>query len=182
MQAGANSPVLVVTGAAGSGKSTLGRALARALRAPLIDLDSMTNPLLDELGPALGSEHWNSPGPMSERIRRGRYASLRAAASDLVSVGQRPVLVAPFTRELAGGDEWAALMGSVWPREVRVVYLTGPATVFEQRRRQRGAERDRHRVAATSPDRRPAIPHLELDATTGTDELVDLVLAAFEAG
>ena len=41
--------VVAVAGVAGSGKSTLGRALAVGLGLPLLDLDAVTNPLLDRL-------------------------------------------------------------------------------------------------------------------------------------
>ena len=53
-QGGPPVGTLAVAGVAGSGKSTLGRALATALRLPLLDLDAVTNPLLDRLvGPVL---------------------------------------------------------------------------------------------------------------------------------
>ena len=51
---GGHPGTVAVAGVAGSGKSTLGRALATALHLPLVDLDAVTNPLLDRLvGPVL---------------------------------------------------------------------------------------------------------------------------------
>lgn len=53
--------VILVAGAPGSGKSTLGRELSRELGLPLLDLDTVTNPVLDALvEPVLNGEHWHS--------------------------------------------------------------------------------------------------------------------------
>src|SRR6185437_16887052 len=99
---------IAVAGAAGSGKSTLGRALATALGLPLLDLDAVTNPLLDRLvGPVLPA-HWLA-APHGELIREARYAALRAVAHDVVATAGGAVVVAPFTAELTGGSEWTAL-------------------------------------------------------------------------
>lgn len=164
---------LVVAGIAGSGKSTLGAALARVLRAPLLDLDSLTNPLLDRLEGAL-DEHWLS-GPLGAQIREGRYAALRRTAVDVLDSVGVVVLVAPFTAELRGGDEWERLRGELAPAVVQVLHLVGDPAVFAARRELRGEPRDAHRP----PDpEEPTIgvPALCVDAGLPTDRQVELLL------
>ncbi len=135
---------VVVAGVAGSGKSTLGRLLATALRLPLLDLDAVTNPLLDRLvGPVLAA-HWLAP-PHGELVREGRYAALRAVAHDVVATAGGAVLVAPFSAELTGGRAWAELVAAVAPTELGVIYLDGDPELLARRRAARGEPRDRHR-------------------------------------
>jgi len=136
--------VVVVAGVAGSGKSTLGRELAAAMRVPLLDLDAVTNPLLDRMvGPVLPT-HWLA-APHGELIREGRYAALRAVARDVVATVGYAVLVAPFTEELTGGAAWAELAEAVAPAEMRVLYLHGDPALLAARRTTRGEPRDAHR-------------------------------------
>lgn len=154
--------VIAVSGVAGSGKSTLGRRIATALRAPLLDLDTLTGPLLDGLhGPVL-TEHWLAPahGPA---IRDARYAALRATAAEVVATAGTAVLVAPFTAELAGGPEWDALLAAVAPAELRLVHLRGEPGLFARRRAARGEARDAHRPDVPAPSA-PAVGHLPVDA------------------
>ena len=105
----------VVAGPAGSGKSTLGRALAHARSAVLLDLDTATNSLLGAViaDATWGAGHWNEP-QHREVVRPARYAVLRALAGDQVL--DELVMVAPFTAELGGGPEWEALVLAVAPR------------------------------------------------------------------
>ncbi|CAH0233332.1 Shikimate kinase [Rhodococcoides fascians] len=167
-------PVLVVAGAAGSGKTTLGRELARRLGTALLDLDTLTNPLLEEMDSLMEGPHWNSAGPHSERIRAGRYAVVRAAARDLVQLGQRPVLVAPFTRELTGAPEWTLLVNELSPAATKVIHVDGSPELLARRRAARGAYRDAHRPV-DPPARTPSIPHLRVDAELTTAQQADLV-------
>jgi mannitol-1-/sugar-/sorbitol-6-phosphatase len=153
---------VAVAGVAGSGKSTLGRALAAGLRLPLLDLDSITNPLLDRLPGSALDGHWLA-SPHRAAIRDGRYAALRAVARDAVATAGGAVLVAPFTAEIAGGPDWRRLAGSVAPAEVRLIHLRGDAELLAARRAARGEPRDAHRPAGTDPVT-PAVPHLALDA------------------
>jgi mannitol-1-/sugar-/sorbitol-6-phosphatase len=193
--------VVVVTGVAGSGKSTLGRALASALGLPLLDLDSVTNPLLDRLvGPVLQA-HWLA-GPHGELIRAGRYAALRAVAGDVVATAGGAVLAAPFTAELAGGPAWDELVAAVAPAEIRVLHLHADPALLAGRRAARGAPRDAHRpgdAAAGSegalretPETTgrasfdgqdggvaaPAVPHAALDAALAPGQLLARALRA----
>ncbi|MBB3666125.1 sugar-phosphatase [Prauserella sediminis] len=151
-----------VSGPAGSGKTTLGRHLAAALGAPLLDLDSLTTPLLDRMHGPVFAEHWLAP-PHRDTIRDARYAALRATATDVVATAGTAVLVAPFTAELAGGRAWRELTEALAPAELQMVHLRGAPELFARRRAGRGAARDSHRPA-DSPSAAPAVPHTGVDA------------------
>jgi len=158
--------VIAIAGVAGSGKSTLGRRLAHRLNAPVLDLDSLTNPLLDQLEAVLGG-HWLR-GPHAAGIRAGRYASMRATAADIVASTGVVILVAPFTAELGGGTEWRQLRHAVAPAEVRVARIVGAPEVFAARRELRGELRDRHRPIETA-EPVVQVPHVAIDAAQSTD-------------
>lgn len=166
--------VVIVAGPAGAGKSTLGRALAPSLGAALLDLDDLTNPLLDSLWASRSAtDHWNDELNRSW-VRPARYGVLRAAASAQIASGIDVVLVAPFTAEMAGGEEWEALAAAVEPAEPLVLWIDVPARVLAERLRARGFDRDGR--VAPSPSK-PAVAHIALDGTSSTTELVQVVLA-----
>ena len=174
----AGTLVVAVAGVAGSGKTTLGRALAAALRAPLLDLDSLTNPLLDRLpADALGG-HWLT-SPHRSAIRDGRYAALRAVTRDTVETAGGAVLVAPFTAELRGGEPWDLLCQAVGAVELRVVHIDGKPDLFAARRAGRSEERDRHRLPEP-PSAPPAIPVLTVDGGLPAEQQLRFVLAALD--
>ncbi|MCS5720083.1 HAD-IA family hydrolase [Herbiconiux sp. CPCC 205763] len=166
--------IVIVAGAAGSGKSTLGRELARSLGAALLDLDSLTNPLLEGLGSELaGDAHWND-ARLRSVVRPARYAALRAMVADQVLVGGSAVLVAPFTAELLGGIEWQHLVGAAGTPP-RVVWMRASPELLAERRRIRSAERDAH-VVDPPADHAPLVPHLSVDASLPTAEQLADVL------
>jgi mannitol-1-/sugar-/sorbitol-6-phosphatase len=169
------SVVIAVAGVAGSGKSTLGRALAAELRLPLLDLDALTNPLLDRLvGPVL-STHWLA-APHGGLVRDARYAALRAVAHDVVATAGGAVVVAPFTAELTGGPAWAELVAAVAPAAIRVVHLDGDPALLARRRAVRGEPRDAHRPEHPGPS--AAVPHISLDAALTPGQLLARALRA----
>lgn len=165
--------MVAVAGVAGSGKSTLGRELAVRLRAPLIDLDAVTNPLLDALPTDALGGHWLS-SPHASAIRDGRYAALRAVAADAVSTAGGAVLVAPFTAELQGGADYDLLVAAVAPARLHIVHLTGDENLVASRRARRGEERDTHRTDAGTPE--AVVPVIAVDAELSTAQQVTRVL------
>ena len=170
--------VLLVAGPPGAGKSTLGHELARRTGSVLLDLDTLTNPLLDGLGASAHSAwttHWNSP-EHRDAVRPARYAVLLAVAHEQAVLGHDLVLVAPFTAELTGGAEWELLRSAVAPTEPRVVWLDAPAEVLASRVRDRGEPRDVTETGIRAT--KPAVPFLRIDATSTTSAQADLVLAA----
>lgn len=167
--------VIAIAGVAGSGKTTLGRALAAALRLPLVDLDSVTTPLLEALPDEALGGHWLT-SPHASAIRAGRYASLRAVARDAVTSMDGAVLVAPFTSELAGGEPYDALADAVAPAALQIVHLAGDDELFAARRQQRGAARDAQRPESAAPI--PAVPVIRVDAELTTAQQIARLLPA----
>lgn len=164
--------VWCVAGVAASGKSTLGRRLAATIGATLLDLDTLTNPLLDAISDRLApGGHWNDDA-VREVVRPARYACLLAAARDQKDTGLDLVLVAPFTAELSGGREWADLCAAVEPAEPRMIWLDASRELLERRLRDRGEARDAGHEPAASPT--PAVPHVRVDASLPLERQVEL--------
>lgn len=152
-------PVLVA-GAAGAGKSRLGRGLADTLGAVLLDLDTLTNPVLDAV---VGAGTWNDPA-RADVVRPARYAALLRVAGEQVGRGLRLVLVAPFTAELSGGAEWAALVEALGQAPV-VVWLDAPAALRRERTRTRGESRDAVQADPAGEASAPVVDHVRVDAS-----------------
>lgn len=164
--------IVVVAGPAGSGKTTLGLELARTLGLPLLDLDTITNPLLDSLVPSmLAGTHWNDAS-LRDTVRPARYAALLATISDQRFTNVGGVVVAPFTKELEGGAEWRALVEA--SGEVpKVIWLKTSPELLAERRARRSADRDTYIIdSAAGP---PVVPHLAVDAALATSQQLSTV-------
>jgi predicted kinase len=182
-------PVVLITGAPATGKSTLGRLLARRLHAALIDQDVATGPLVDVIQQLVGITDLDDER-LARLTREARYETITALAIGNLSVGIPVVLVAPYTRERADQWRWAELAA----RLVRaggaplLVWLSlDPARILE-RLRARGAHRDRAKVttaasvlaALGSATVRPAVPHLALSADQAPQMLLRRILDALD--
>jgi len=182
MANGTALPAVLVTGAPGAGKSTVGRALARRLGAALIDQDTLTGPLVDVVADLVGVHDLDDPR-LAGPTRAARYEALVAVAEDNLRVGTPIVMVAPFTRERRDLHAWMTL-----DRRLRsaggsplLVWLWLTPEVAALRLAVRAAARDfakADKPAAGLDAGEPAGPHLAVDGERPTDELVESVLAA----
>ena len=168
--------VYVVAGVAGSGKSTVGRALARRTGAVLLDQDILTNPLMAQIARSAGvaGHDFDHPALADPEVRQARYECLLDTGRDNVELGRTVVLVAPFTQEVADRDAWAQLCAPFGAIPVVLLWVTAPPQVIAERRRHRSLPRDlaadlsRHR----RPPAGPAVEHFAIDGTL----LADLAL------
>src|SRR5690242_3300906 len=99
---------ILVCGAPGSGKSTVGTMIARRMSAALLDLDSATASLTGIIGTLQGTDDLDDPR-LVRLTRAARYETLASLAEDNLAVGVATVLVAPFTAERRDPSAWEAL-------------------------------------------------------------------------
>ncbi len=156
------STVHVVAGPAGSGKSTLGRALASSTDAVLLDQDVLTNPLMAELAALLGAgENLDHPA-LRGPVRRARYDCLIDVAVENSALGRNVVMVAPFTRECSDPLAWSELVRHFAPARVALVWVTVSPALARARRIQRNLPRDAvaQLISPDGPVTEPVVEHL----------------------
>lgn len=138
--------VFAVGGVPGSGKTTFGRALAMAIGGALLDLDTLTNPLLARIAARTGAGDDLDHPSLRGAVRDARYACLRDTGAEVAAVGCPVVMVAPFTAELADPVAWQQFSAALPPTGMSRVFLlqtlVDPAVAL-RRRVARGSARDR---------------------------------------
>jgi len=181
-------PAVLLSGWPGSGKSTVGRALARRLGAALVDQDTVTGPLVSVVAGLVGVDDLDD-ARLASPTRDARYETVGAVAEENLRVGLPVVLVAPFSRERRDLDAWQTL-----DRRLRaaggsplLVWLHLDPDVVVSRLQARGATRDVSKVAdpasflARLDQGTPAGPHLVVDGARGTAGIVEDIVSALPA-
>lgn len=170
--------LVVLAGAAGTGKTALGRGLARHLPAALLDLDTLAGPLAEALlARETGDPHDDTSPYARDVVRPLRYAALTAVALEVLACGTPVVAAAPWTRELADPGWHRALSARAWAAggRLEVVWLHCAPEMRRARLRGRAHPRDAHRAHDRLPAP-PAVPHLALDTTGGTEQALPRLL------
>ena len=172
---------VLIGGAPGTGKSTLGAALAPRLRAVLLDLDVVTGPLTEVVSGLVGAADLSDPR-IAGLTRGPRYETLFAIAEQNLRAGVPVVLVAPFTAERTPTG-WAAVAHRLGHHAtLTLVWLHLPPDRLIARLRHRDATRDTGKIddpAGFLAVHRavPQLPHLALEATRPAADLADQVIA-----
>jgi predicted kinase len=170
---------VVLSGAPATGKSTVGRALACALGAAVVDLDTATAPLVAVVAGLLGVSDLDD-ARLAGPTRDARYETVVALAEDSLAVGTPVVLVAPFTAERGDGTAWQTLADRLRAAggAPTLVWLRLQPEAVVERLRARGAARDEAKLGdaqaylarlSTDP---PRSPHLAVDADRPVPEIV----------
>jgi predicted kinase len=180
-------PAVVLTGAPATGKSTLGRLLARGLPAALVDQDVATGPMLDVVQRVVGVDDLDDER-LATLTRAARYEVLAALAVDNLGAGVPVVLVAPYTAERDDPAAWSRLAGRLEAAggAPLLAWLSLDPPEILRRLRERGAVRDRPKLVDEDAylavlarlAREPATPHLALAADEEPARLVRRVLEA----
>jgi predicted kinase len=181
-------PVVLLSGAPASGKSTLAHLVARELRAAVIDQDVATAPLVEVVQGLVGVDDLDDPR-LAGLTRDARYRVVIDLAVDNLAAGTPVVLVAPFTAERADPAAWAVTHDRLVAAggAPMLVWLRLEPAEMVRRLRERAADRDVAKLvdevaylsgAAATACQAPAVPHLALDATLHPSELTRAVLGA----
>ncbi len=154
--------VYVVAGPAGSGKSTLGRALAGITGAVVLDQDIATNPLMAQLALVVRAGDDLDHPALRGSVRQARYQCVIDVAVDNGRLGRDVVMIAPFTAECTDPQAWLELTRQLVPAQVRLIWVTVPPEVALARRIRRNLARDAAAAgsAAPEPSLVPVVDHL----------------------
>ena len=181
-------PVILVTGAPATGKSTVAAALARRVTGALIDQDVATGALVEVISSLVGIGDLDDQR-LAALTRQARYEAILCLAEDNLRAGLAAVLVAPFTTERRQLSAWQDLERrlSTAGGDPRLVWLDLEPQQILARMRARAAPRDVEKLRNETGmfarlDLDPPVgPHLRLDATAPVSRLVDLVVAQLVA-
>ncbi|MDX8146405.1 GntR family transcriptional regulator [Lentzea sp. BCCO 10_0061] len=165
--------VLLIGGYAGSGKTELGRILARETGWPMLDKDTLTRPVVEAALEILGA----SPNDRESEdyltmVRPREYEALINAMTENVQCGNSAIVTAPFIKEFKD-TAWLKRIeaGCVdLHAKVTVVWVYCDADTMNTYIRHRGAARDMSKLdnwsgylGGIDVDFRPPVPHEVID-------------------
>lgn len=173
--------VLLIGGYAGSGKTELGRILARETGWPILDKDSLTRAVLEAALEVCGkSPHDRESELYVNTMRPREYEALASAMMENLECGNSAIVTAPFIKEFAD-TAWISRMQarcSAVGATVHVVWVHCDAETMHTYVRHRGAARDTAKLvdwdsylASIDIDFRPNVPHFLIDNSASSDPL-----------
>jgi DNA-binding transcriptional regulator YhcF (GntR family) len=161
--------VVLIGGYAGSGKTELGRILARETGWPLLDKDTLTRPVVEAALEILGcSPHDRESPTYLDVIRPREYEALMSAMTENVRCGTSAIVTAPFIRELSD-TAWINRVTATCQdmnATLSIVWVYCDATTMHTYIRHRGAARDATKLENWNAyldtidlEFRPQVPH-----------------------
>lgn len=175
--------IVVIGGYAGSGKTELGRILARLTGWPVFDKDSATRPVVEMALQELGSSPNDRESELYlTKVRPAEYEALRTLTAENVACGNSAIMTAPFLRELRD-PSWTRTLeadAETLGATLRVVWIHCDADTMQTYLRRRGAARDTYKlahwdeyVAGLADDFTPAIDHDTIENSLDSPPLRD---------
>jgi predicted kinase/transcriptional regulator with XRE-family HTH domain len=169
--------VLLVGGYAGSGKSEFAKFLGGLTGWPILDKDSLTRPLVDQLLVALGGEaNDRSSDLYREKVRPLEYRCLMESAWDNLDCGISTILDAPFLLEFSQSDWMQRFHNRCKSKRVSVatIWVECDPDSMREYIEFRGAARDIWKMEAWEQyletlnlEMRPQGPHFVVDNRLG---------------
>ncbi|MDQ3763319.1 MAG: GntR family transcriptional regulator [Actinomycetota bacterium] len=165
--------VILIGGYAGSGKTELGRILARETGWPILDKDTLTRPVVEVALEILGrSPHDRDSETYLSIIRPREYEALMSAMTENVQCGTSAIVTAPFIHELrdkAWIDRTIASCEAM-NATLSIVWVHCDADTMHTYVRHRGAARDSAKLenwdaylGTIDLEFRPPVPHALID-------------------
>lgn len=176
-----NPHVIIVGGYAGSGKTELGRILARETGWSMLDKDTITRPVVEAALEILDlSPNDRESEEYLTRIRPREYEALMAAVEENLACGNSVIATAPFIREF-NDDAWLARTEASFASKsatISLVWVYCDPNTMHTYIRHRGAARDAAKLgnwsgylSSIDVAFRPAVPHSVIDNSVSSEPL-----------
>jgi len=173
--------VILIGGYAGSGKTELGRILARQTGWAILDKDTTTRPVVEAALERLGqSPHDRESETYLTVVRPAEYEALIAALTENLECGVSVIVTAPFIKELQD-EAWCNRLAATVEEhngKLQVVWVYCDPDTMQTYIRRRGAARDEYKLAnwaaylsGVDLNFKPKIPHLSIDNSAGARPL-----------
>ena len=170
---------VIVCGLAGSGKSEVGRRLARELDASVLDKDTLSRGFVEALLEKLGqTPDDRESAAYLQSVRPLEYAQLERAALENLDCGNSVIVTAPFVSEMADPEWYETMADRADARGARVeiVWVRCDPSSMQRYLADRGAARDRWKrlhweeyLATVAWDHPPKCPHHTIDNSVATE-------------
>lgn len=164
---------VLIGGYAGSGKTELGRILARSTGWPMLDKDTLTRPVVEAVLELYGRPFYDrDSSTYLEMVRPREYQALSDTLRENLECGNSAIVTAPFIKEFADKG-WLDRMAATC-RELEVtlsvVWVHTTLDTMHMYLRHRGAARDTTKLeewptysAGVDVDFRPPVAHTDFD-------------------
>lgn len=173
--------VVLIGGYAGSGKTELGRIIARETGWAMLDKDTLTRPVVEAALEIVGqSPHDRESEVYVSQVRPREYEALIGAMTENLQCGNGSVVTAPFIREFSD-VAWVNRVQATCRdlgATLTVVWLHCDADTMHTYVRHRGAARDAAKLAdwdgylaGIDLDMRPPEPHFVVDNSASSEPL-----------
>lgn len=177
----AHPQVLLIGGYAGSGKTELGRILARETGWAILDKDTLTRPVVEEALEVSGlSPNDRESELYASAIRPREYEALTSAMTENIECGNSVILTAPFIREF-GDEAWVSRTQARCTdagATASFIWVHCDAETMHTYVRHRGAARDAAKLAdwrgylqGIDLSFRPAVQHSVVDNSASSEPL-----------
>jgi DNA-binding transcriptional regulator YhcF (GntR family) len=175
--------LVIIGGYAGSGKSELGRTLARLTSWAMVDKDTTTRPVVEKVLEVMGTSPNDRESDIYlNEVRPREYEAMMATIAENLTSGSNVIATAPFVRELKD-EAWIqrlqSLCASTGTRLI-VIWVRCDAESMHTYLRGRGAARDTAKLANWQAyldkidlDYRPAVEHFVIDNSLGGAPMID---------
>ncbi|WP_226360744.1 AAA family ATPase [Pseudonocardia sp. ICBG1142] len=173
--------VILIGGYPGSGKSELARTLAREVGWTVIDKDTVTRPLVEQLLEVLGrSPHDRESEVYLNQVRPREYEAVAAVVTENLQCGNSVIADAPFLREFTD-PAWLCRTidaHAAFNADTTVVWVACDAQTMHSYLRRRGAARDATKLADWTAhlegldlNFRPPIAHVVVENSASSEPL-----------
>ncbi|HEX6359535.1 MAG TPA: AAA family ATPase [Actinophytocola sp.] len=183
--------VVLIGGYAGSGKTELGRVLARLTRWAMIDKDSITRAVVEAALSTIGLSPHDRESPQYRNVvRPAEYEALLMTTEENIECGTSCIVTAPHVSEFADPAWCKRTRSALASRgaKVQFVWVSCDPETMHRYIRKRGAARDAAKLAdwdawigSLDLNLRPATEHLIIDNSAGAPPLQEQAEALLAA-